>query len=125
MNTRCYNKNFKRFCDYGGRGISVSRSWRKFENFRDDMLVGYDDTKSIDRINNDGNYEVGNCKWSTRQEQNSNKRMQKLTREAIQIIRRRYQNGMYGIGRVLAREYGVTAAVISEVINKKRNYANY
>lgn len=120
--TRCYNKNYKLFKDYGGRGIKVSDEWHKFENFRDDMLAEYKDDLSIERIDNNGNYCKENCRWATKEEQNRNKRMHKLTRDKVIEIRDKYE---YGKGRMLSKEYGVTPAVISEIVNKKRNYANY
>lgn len=122
MSTRCYNKNYKLFRDYGGRGIKICDRWHKFENFKKDMFKTYRDDLSIERVNNNGNYCKNNCKWATRLEQNRNKRMFKLTRDKVLEIRDRYK---YGNGRILAREYGVSPAVISEIINKKRNYANY
>ena len=121
MFTRCYNSNYKLFKDYGGRGITISQRWHKFENFRDDMIDSYNDKLSIDRIDNDKGYEKDNCKWSTRKEQNANKRMHKLTMGKVYEIRDRYE---YGNGKMLAKEYGVTPAVISEIVNFKRNYAN-
>lgn len=70
---RCNNKNSKKYKNYGGRGISVCQQWLKFENFLADM--GHrPDGLSIDRINNDGNYEPGNCRWATKKEQNLNTR---------------------------------------------------
>lgn len=120
--TRCYNKNYKLFKDYGGRGIAVCKEWHKFEKFRDDMFPDYTDVLSIERVDNNGNYCKENCKWATRQEQNNNKRMFKLTKEKVQEIRAKY---VYGKGRLLSEEYGVCCGVISEIVNKKRNYANY
>ena len=69
MVQRCTNPNVKQYKDYGGRGIAVCERWLKFENFLADMgerPVG----KQIDRINNDGNYEPGNCRWVTAKENN-------------------------------------------------------
>lgn len=123
--TRCYNKNYKLYKDYGGRGIVICKRWHKFENFRDDMYKTYSDNLSIDRIDNDGNYEPKNCKWSTIQQQSKNKRMFKLTREKVKEIRNKYNNGKYGIGVKLSKEYNVCPAVISEIVNKKRNYGYY
>lgn len=78
MKDRCFNPKNKRFEDWGGRGITVCDEWKHdFQAFHDHVSrlphfgeAGY----SIDRINNDGNYEPGNVKWSTATEQNRNKR---------------------------------------------------
>lgn len=70
---RCHNPNHKAYQNYGGRGIAVCDRWRMFIHFAADMGPRPVDGM-LDRINNDGNYEPGNCKWSTRKEQNSNRR---------------------------------------------------
>lgn len=70
---RCLNENHQSFGYYGGRGITVCDRWLKFENFLEDMGKRPSNL-SIDRINNDGNYEPDNCRWATMQVQASNKR---------------------------------------------------
>lgn len=79
MLARCENAKRSSFADYGGRGISVCARWKKsFENFFKDMGSRPTEGHSIDRINNSGNYEPSNCKWSTREEQGRNKRNNRL-----------------------------------------------
>ena len=80
MRQRCGDENCSAFKNYGGRGIAVCPEWDKgFEAFRDWALAnGYGKGLSIDRINNDGNYEPNNCRWATRKQQNRNRRDNRL-----------------------------------------------
>lgn len=72
MVSRCTVTTNSSYPWYGGRGITVCQRWRQFENFLMDMGPRPAGT-TIDRINNDGNYEPGNCRWATREQQDSNK----------------------------------------------------
>ena len=74
MRTRCINPNSPDYKNYGGRGIKVCDRWRDFKNFYEDMKDGYKDNLTIDRINNNGNYELLNCKWRTVKQQSRNTR---------------------------------------------------
>lgn len=75
MNQRCSNPRSHDWKNYGGRGISVCERWRRsFEHFLLDVGSRPSPDLSIDRINNDGNYEPGNVRWTTRSIQNRNKR---------------------------------------------------
>lgn len=75
MLRRCYEKGYKSYDGYGGRGIEVCTRWQKsFFNFFEDMGKRPSKNHTLDRINNEGNYSKGNCRWATVSEQSRNKR---------------------------------------------------
>lgn len=77
MKSRCYNPNENGYEHYGGRGIKVCDRWLDdYQSFLDDMGKRPSLNHSIDRIDNDGNYEPSNCKWSEPYEQVRNQRAQ-------------------------------------------------
>jgi hypothetical protein len=71
---RCYRETFWAYSRYGGRGITLCQEWHDYPTFRDwCMSNGYAENLTIDRINNDGNYEPNNCRWVDRKTQSNNK----------------------------------------------------
>lgn len=74
MLRRCENQLHPSYKDYGGRGITVCGRWHTFELFLADVGKRPSSKHSLDRINNDGNYEPSNCRWATKQEQVDNRR---------------------------------------------------
>lgn len=73
MKERCFNPKTKGYHRYGGRGITVCERWQQFENFLADMGERPPGL-TLERVNNDGNYEPTNCKWVTMEEQQKNKK---------------------------------------------------
>ncbi len=78
MVTRCTNDRRACWKNYGGRGIGVCDRWRSFPPFLEDMGPKPSPRHSLDRINNDGNYEPGNCRWATQRQQVRNSRHVRL-----------------------------------------------
>lgn len=75
MKRRCYNRNYRQFKDWGGRGITVCPRWREsFAAFYADMGPRPGPEYTIERKNNDGNYDADNCVWATRLTQRHNRR---------------------------------------------------
>lgn len=120
MRTRCNNPNYKDFHLYGGRGISVCASWESFENFLCDMGPKPDGL-TIERRDNDGNYEPDNCYWATRREQALNRKTSQIATYAGMTLCAREWADKLGVSRnafhTRARRVGCEAAV--------RHYVNH
>lgn len=86
MINRCTNKNIKNYRNYGGRGIMVCERWKKFDYFIEDMGIPTNNKLSIDRIDNNGNYEPSNCRWATIEQQSKNTRIYKRTQEVCNKV---------------------------------------
>lgn len=93
MWTRCRNPRCKKFHAYGGRGIKVCDRWKEFPAFLADMGHRPSSKHSLDRINVNGNYEPGNCRWATVSQQAYNRRDNVYTVETVREIRRRMDQG--------------------------------
>lgn len=78
MIQRCTNPKNKQWKDYGGRGIMVCKRWMKFENFLEDMGKDWKSGLTIERIKNNKGYYKENCKWATREQQQRNRRNNRL-----------------------------------------------
>lgn len=75
MKARCLNEKAISYKSYGARGIKICNDWLVFENFHNWAVAnGYNDELTIDRINNDGDYEPSNCRWVTSTENKKNQR---------------------------------------------------
>ena len=75
MRNRCRNEKHKNYKYYGGRGIKTLPEWEDYKVFKNwAFSAGYEEGLTIDRINNDGNYEPTNCRWTTMLVQVRNRR---------------------------------------------------
>ena len=93
MRQRCSNKNRKDYHRYGGRGIRVCDRWEKYENFKEDMLCSYKEGHQLDRVDNDKEYSLENCRWATLRQQNTNKSTNRI------IVRNGLTNTLTGWAR--------------------------
>lgn len=112
MLQRCRNPKHRAYPSYGGRGISVCDRWLTFENFFEDVGQRPSAAHSIDRINNDGNYEPNNVRWASGAQQQRNRRTSRLTADEVARIR-----GMLGrqSQASIARQFEVSHSTISMI----------
>lgn len=121
MIERCYQRTHPKYPRYGGRGITVCKRWRKsFFNFLADVGRRPAPKMTIDRENNDGNYEPGNVRWATAKEQARNRssnRIVALNGERTSLIVACEKLGLrYGtIKRRLQRGWDETKALMTPI----------
>ena len=123
MKQRCQNPNHSRFKDWGARDIKVCERWQDFTNFLADMGEKPEGL-TLDRINNDGDYEPGNCRWATWKEQRRNQREAKpyIHRTQYFFIAMDEQGTMIASNNQheFARQHGLDQGNIAACLNGKR-----
>jgi hypothetical protein len=115
MMARCYNPQHRWYQRYGGRGIKVWEPWHDAAVFTADIereLGQRPEGKTLDRIDNDGNYEPGNLRWATRSQQMRNRRPFPKGLPGPQIAEARQRREAGETLQVLAAAYGVSVAAI-------------
>lgn len=118
MKQRCENPRNTYFKYYGSRRIKVCKEWHFFRAFYEDMGPRPSASHQLDRIDNDGNYEPANCRWTTATINNRNKPNVILSMEKATKIRTDYKKGISIAA--LSEQYGVTKRMIYSVVNNKK-----
>ena len=122
---RCRNPNHSAYKNYGARGITVCDRWLEFEHFYSDMG---DRPKgmSIDRLDNNGNYEPDNCRWATRKQQNLNKGLYRKNSSGLSGVSRRWGKWCVAIKRdSVERHLGMTDDFFEACCMRKSAELNY
>ena len=121
MKARCQNPNRSDYERYGGRDIKVCERWQDFANFLADMGEKPEGL-TLDRIDNDGNYEPGNCRWATPKEQIQNRREIKDRKNQYLFIAISEHGTMIASNNQheFARQYGLDQCSINHCLNGKQ-----
>ena len=126
IKTRVLNPKNERYGDYGGRGIKVCDEWKNdfmpFYNWA--MSNGYSDELSIDRIDNDGNYEPNNCRWVSSNIQNRNKRIFKNNTSGFKGVSFRKKNKAFD-ARICVNKNGIFLGSFLTAVEAAKAYNNY
>jgi len=114
MRARCSNPNNKYFSRYGGRGITICPEWDSFDQFFKDVGPRLTSVHQIDRIDNDGNYEPKNCRWSTPAENVHNSSACRLTWNEVELIRNYWESGDM-MQRDIATRFNIAPCTVSSI----------
>ena len=116
MKARCYNPNNAAYKDYGGRGIIVCDRWKNsFSLFCKDMGSKPFPKAQLDRIDNDGNYEPGNCRWVSTTTNNQNRRDNVVNWFTVRSLRRLHKLKKF-TRKELSLIYNLKEGTISSII---------
>lgn len=120
MKSRCNNPDAHNYARYGGRGITICSRWQEgFEAFFDDMGPR-PKGGLLDRIDNDGNYEPGNCRWATRVQQSANRRCTyRVDDEALSIKARERGLSVGAVRQRVKRGWSLEQALNAPVEDRK------
>lgn len=109
---RCINPNSKSWGKYGGRGIKIHPDWLVFEKFAEDVGEPPSSLHSIDRINNNGNYEPGNVRWATAKEQSSNRRSNRFVMVGGDRLTLTDAAAKLGVGKSTTRRWSISGKLL-------------
>lgn len=124
---RCLNPNNKNYRFYGGRGITICDEWMNVQNFYNWAIKnGYNENLSIDREDNNGNYEPSNCRWVDATTQNNNRRncvfyVYKQERLSVAQLARKYGLKNDTLHRRLERGWSIEVAIETPLMNGQKS----
>jgi hypothetical protein len=125
MKSRCLNPKNRVYRYYGGRGIKICVRWiDSFENFIKDMGKRPNQKLTLERVNNNKGYFPSNCKWATREEQNSNKRKYKHNKVREYNLSGRFlKENQYRALKIIQKNPQITASIFAKALwgNKNTN----
>lgn len=119
MRRRCLNTNKHDYKNYGGRGIRVCAEWLEYLPFRNWAIDnGYRDDLQIDRMDNNGNYEPNNCRWTTNEINSQNTRSNRFCMSEIVELRKICKFGGFSRKRI-AEVYNIGQSHLSKIVDNK------
>ncbi len=119
MRNRCMSPINENYPHYGGRGITICKRWAVYDNFAVDMGPHPGKGWSLDRKNNNGNYNKRNCRWATQQTQQRNRRITKLDVKKVKAIREMCATGKYR-QQYVATRFGITQSQVSHIVSNSQ-----